>query len=335
MSGATGAGGPAGPRIGIVGLGRMGRRHARVIEAATGRPPEWTVDPAGHRLDGIPAFASLEEALGEPVDGVIVAAPTTEHARLARLVLEAGLPCFVEKPLSATAAEAAALVAIADSRGVPLATGQVERFNPAVIAARDLLASGRAGQPISCSFRRVGLPPAFTPDVDVLADLAVHDLDVCPYLLGLGPTASVRVTGAVGWPAGKQYESAQILLDAAGIGAQVEVNWRTPTRIRHFSVTTDECLVEVDYTTQLVEIVQRTESVEIGDFAGFARHYGSVVRTRLEVPSGEPLAGQAAAFARLVGGETAPLLATGADGLRAVQLVEQARELADREASTR
>ena len=219
------------------------------------------------------------------------------------------------------------MVATANERHVQLATGHVERFNPAVIATHDLLASGRAGRPISLSFRRVGLPPTFAPDVDVLSDLAVHDLDVCAFVLGLDESAVIRVAGAIGWPANELFESALILVDAAGIGAQIQVNWRTPTRIRLFSVTTDECLIEVDYTTQIVEIVQRTEELDLEDYAGFASHYGSVRRTRLEVPTAEPLAGQATSFLAAVRGDPAPLLASGVDGLRAIRLVENARAL--------
>jgi len=257
-------------RIGIVGLGKMGRRHARVFSACEDAEVAWTVDPAGHSLDGVQSFPTVARALAAEVDGVVVAAPTVAHGEIAQQVIEAGIPCLVEKPLSATATEAALLVATASERHVQLATGHVERFNPAVIAARELLASGRAGRPISLSFRRVGLPPTFAPDVDVLSDLAVHDLDVCAFVLGLDESALIRVVGAIGWPANELFESGLILVDAAGIGAQIQVNWRTPTRIRSFSVTTDQCLIEVDYTTQIVEIVQRTEELELEDFAGFS-----------------------------------------------------------------
>jgi UDP-N-acetylglucosamine 3-dehydrogenase len=314
-------------RIGIIGLGRMGRRHARVFSALELVDLAWTVDPAGHTLDDVPSFATVAKALEEKVDGVIVSAPTLSHGEIALQVIEAGIPCLVEKPLSATSVEAARVVEAARARCVQLATGHVERFNPAVVATRELLASGLAGKPISLRFRRVGLPPAFAPDVDVLSDLAVHDLDVCAFLLGLKESDPVRVTGAIGWPSSGLFESALILVDAAEVGAQIEVNWRTPTRIRQFSVTTDECLVEVDYTTQIVEIVQRTEELELEDFAGFASHYGSVLRRRLEVPTAEPLAGQAASFLAAMRGNSAPLLASGADGLRAIQLVETARSL--------
>jgi UDP-N-acetylglucosamine 3-dehydrogenase len=314
-------------RIGIVGLGKMGRRHARVFSATDQAEVAWTVDSAGHALDGVPSFPTISKALQAQADGVVVAAPTVAHGEIAQQVIEAGMPCLVEKPLSATAAEAARLVATATERHVQLATGHVERFNPAVIATRELLASGRAGRPISLSFRRVGLPPTFAPDVDVLSDLAVHDLDVCAFVLSLDESALIRVTGAIGWPANELFESALILVDAGGIGAQIQVNWRTPTRIREFSVTTDKCLIEVDYTTQLVEIVQRTEELELEDFAGFALHYGSVLRTRLEVPTAEPLAGQAFSFLAAVRGDPAPFLASGVDGLRAIRLVENARAL--------
>ncbi len=312
-------------RIGIIGLGRMGERHARVITGLAGAAVAWTADPAIANAHGQHAhFADWRSALERDLpDAVVVATPTTTHREIAMVLLSAGVPVLVEKPLAATTSEAASLVRAAASDGRVLAVGHVERFNPAVEAVRRLLDDGSLGQPISLSFRRVGLPPRSTPDADVLSDLAVHDLDVLAMLLGTAPV----LRGASVWPGSGFAEAAQLLLNAGDVSASLQVNWRTPTRIREFSITTDTCLVEVNYTTQAVEVVEAIDEQSVESFSRFQSSYGELRRTRLEVTGREPLVGELEGFLAAVRGTGAGVLADGAAGLLAVRLAEEARAM--------
>ncbi|MFZ2057566.1 MAG: Gfo/Idh/MocA family oxidoreductase [Acidimicrobiales bacterium] len=331
-------------RVGVAGLGRMGRRHLRVLSELDGVEVAWTLDPAGappeigearrpgaSPVRSVPNFLSIDDVIDQHVNAVVVATPTFTHAAVARSLLAPGRTLLVEKPLAATTAEATELVALAGRVGATLAVGHVERFNPAVLAVRELLAAGRLGRPLSLAFRRVGLRPIAVPDVDVLADLGVHDLDICALLC----PDEISVVGAVTWPAEGLAESAQILCRAGDVGAQLQVNWRTPTRIREFTLTTEECLVEVNYTTQVVEIAEPIALQHFERFSGFQSHYAVARRTRLEVPTSEPLLGQAMAFVSLARDGIPSLLASGDDGLRAVRLAEQARNLAATDRGTR
>ena len=304
----------------VVGVGRMGQRHVRALRQIQDARVVATVDPDVGGIDGIPHFASVVDALRSVnVDAATVAAPTSHHATIAGELVAAGVPSLIEKPLAATASEAKEVLAAAEAAGVLVAAGHVERFNPAVRLVRELLASGRVGRPITMTFRRVGLSPPGVPDADVVHDLAVHDIDVFALLTGECPT----LVGAAGWPAGGLAESAQVLIEAAGVSAAVQVNWRTPVRLRQFSVTTEERYLEIDYTTQTVDVIEPTDLKEFVEFEAFQSHYGSARRIRLECARAEPLAEELAAFVSAVSGGDAGPLAIGRDGLCAIDVADE------------
>jgi UDP-N-acetylglucosamine 3-dehydrogenase len=271
----------------------------------------------------VPNYQNLDVALDavQGLEAAIVATPTIDHVDSTRVLLERSVPVLVEKPLAATADDAAGLAAVARTSGTLLAVGHVERFNPAVQLVHSLLRRGELGRPIALAFRRVGLPPPPCVGVDVIHDLAVHDIDVFGLLAGMPP----ELEGASGWCSNGLVESAHLLLHANDVSGLVQVNWRTPVRLRDFTLTTDECYVEVNYTTQLVEAVHAAETAEFIDFHAFQQHYGTPHRVQLGCRPAEPLVKQLGAFlAAVETGETDPLLAQAEDGLRTLALASSA-----------
>ena len=237
------------------------------------------------------------------------------------MLLEHRIPTLVEKPMSADPDEGAALVQKASATNTLLAVGHVERFNSCVRLVKALLLDGSIGEPVAFSFRRVGLAPPSRPDLDVIHDLAVHDIDIFAHLTN----SDARFLGASGW-AGEQglIESADVLLASPHGHGMVEVNWRTPVRLRTFTITTDRCLVQCNYTTQKVEIVEASTELDVQDFAEFRSHYGASKRTTLEPTISEPLAEEVQAFASVIRGEPCAHLATAKDGLDAVAIATSA-----------
>lgn len=187
----------------VAGAGVFGRHHLRVyreLEAAGEAVALLAViDPdsvAAARAAAdfrIPAFATVEAclaALGTP-DAASICVPTAHHAGVALPLLAAGVHCLIEKPIAATLAEADALLAAAAAGGAHLQIGHLERFNPAVTAARAHLQ-----QPMFFEAHRLSI---FTPrslDVDVVLDLMIHDLDIVLSLVD----SPVRELRAVGLP---------------------------------------------------------------------------------------------------------------------------------------
>ena len=181
-------------RVGVVGVGYLGWFHAQKYAGLEG------VDLVGVAdLD----FARAEKAaqdfqtrpfrshaeLGGLVDAVSVAVTTSEHAKVASELLSQGIHCLVEKPLSATLAEADQIIASAEKGGAVLQVGHLERFNPAVAAIRDHLTS-----PVFMEARRLTTFRNRGLDVDVILDLMIHDIDI---ILGL-VNSKVKHIEAVG-----------------------------------------------------------------------------------------------------------------------------------------
>ena len=135
-------------------------------------------------------FEDYRELLGK-VDAVTIAATTAEHFALARFFLEHGVHVLVEKPMTRTSAEAAILTKLAEERKLKLQVGHVERFNPALLAARESLTTVRF---IEC--HRLAPFKGRGADVNVILDVMIHDLDVILSLVDSKPSK----VSAVGIP---------------------------------------------------------------------------------------------------------------------------------------
>jgi predicted dehydrogenase len=166
----------------VVGVGHLGHHHARAWSRIEGVSlvGGYDVDPAtreraARELD-LPPFDTLE-ALADQVDLVSIAAPTPRHAELTHFCLSRGLHVLVEKPMAQTVAEGEGMLAAARAGKRALFVGQVERFNPAVQAARPNLKSPRFIE----AHRLAPIVPRGI-DVDVILDLMIHDLDLALWL---------------------------------------------------------------------------------------------------------------------------------------------------------
>jgi predicted dehydrogenase len=168
--------------VGVVGVGHLGTHHARAwsrIGAATLAgvyDSESIARERAKRELKVKVFETLEALLDE-VDAVSIAAPTPLHADLTLACLERGLHVLVEKPMAATVEEGTAMLAAARAERRALFVGQVERFNPAVQAARPYLKSPRFIE----AHRLAPIVPRGI-DVDVILDLMIHDLDLALWL---------------------------------------------------------------------------------------------------------------------------------------------------------
>jgi len=172
-------------KVALVGCGHMGARHAAVVARDPTCQLVCTIDIIGERARGLAERFGGEamEYVPDGVEAVIVATPTTTHREVTAPLLAKGLWCLVEKPLAESISAAAEL----DS--ARLVVGHIERFNPAIRAAGDL-------RPRFLEARREAPPTPRSKDVDVVADLMIHDIDLV--LHWAEPGAEVEVVDAVG-----------------------------------------------------------------------------------------------------------------------------------------
>ena len=224
--------------IAVVGYGYWGPNLARSFAEVDGCRVVAVVDAspaalarAGKRHPGARLLTEWREALADPaVDAVVVATPVASHHEIAMAALRAGRHVLVEKPMTATAAEARALVAEAARQAVVLMVGHTFVYSSAVRRMRELVDRDELGQIYYYDSTRINLG-LFRRDVNVVWDLAIHDLSILQFLFAGQPLA-VSAHG-VSHVMGNPENMAQVTLYyEAGMIAHLNVNWLAPVKVR-------------------------------------------------------------------------------------------------------
>jgi predicted dehydrogenase len=224
--------------IALVGYGYWGPNLARNLMAIPGCRLRLICDASAERLaaaaerhPGVPLATEWHELLREPAIGAVaVATPVSTHSALALEALRAGKHVFVEKPLAASASEARRLVEEAAARELVLMAGHVFVYAGAVRKLAEIVASERFGELCYYESTRVN---SGTPgnDVNVLWDLAVHDLSILDHLVP-GRARAVSATGASHLPSGLESAAYLTVFFDSRLIAHVNVNWLAPSKVR-------------------------------------------------------------------------------------------------------
>ncbi len=312
------------PTVGVVGVGALGRHHARVVRDLDGVscPGIYDTDAArartiGNEL-GIRVMSSLERLL-DVSDAVVVAVPTTSHEAVAIEAIRAGVHVFVEKPMAPGIAAADRMIAEAAGRGVVLQVGHVERFNPAVVAARPYL-----DRPLFVESHRLAPFTHRALDVAVVLDLMIHDVDLLCTLVG----RPVKALAAAGVPVLTRYaDVANARLDfEGGAVANLTASRVSATRVRKLRVWQRSGYLSLDLAAGHGEFYRLRDGVSALDGPSLPAGVPSLdglasVVERIPVPGDgtEPLVAEVASFRDAVLG-LAPPPVTGEDGRRALEL---------------
>jgi len=298
-------------RAGVIGVGALGRHHARVWSTTPG-----TVLVGVHDLDaaraaevaarhGCRPFPDADSLLAQ-VDAVSIAVPTVAHHAVARLALERRRDVLLEKPITATLAEADDLVARAAEQGCLFQAGHIERFNPATSV---LLEAGRGARFVEV--HRLGSFSARSLDVDVVLDLMIHDLDIVLALDGSEPV-QVEAVGVPVLTPRVDIANARVRF-ASGLIANLTASRVSVEKVRKFRVFAPRTYVSVDFASREAQ-VYRLEADEQGR---------PRIATRSQAaPDQEPLRLQIEAFARAVRDRSQPVV-SGTDGRRALALAHE------------
>jgi predicted dehydrogenase len=292
-------------RIALIGAGSMGSYHARVITQSPDTELACIVDPhevAGRLLAdrfGARWVPKLDD-LG-PFDAVVVASPTEHHVEWAERALQADKPLLVEKPVSEQLDEVEMLVELASRRGVPLMSGLLERFNPALMTLIDIVE-----QPIHIATVRHS-PYRDRIATGVAYDLLIHDVDLVLRLAGDMP-AETKAQFAYVHPksAPESEDVAEVSLRfETGLVASLSASRVSQRKVRTLEVAELERLVEVDLVRQDITVYRHVGA----DFLDGA-HTGYRQQTVIDIPSieygKEPLAAQLDHFVDLIRGDADP-----------------------------
>lgn len=305
--------------VGVVGVGYLGRFHAQKyaaiasanligvcdLDESTGRS---VAEETGSQF-----FAGHRE-LADQVEAVSIAATTSAHFELARFFLEHGVHVLVEKPMTVTSSEAANLTDLAERRGLKLQVGHIERFNPALLSAREGL-----DRPSFIECHRLAPFTGRGSDVSVVLDLMIHDLDVILSLVDARP-ARVSAVGIAALTDSVDVANARIEFDNGAI-ANVTASRASTRSERKFRVWQDQQYVSIDFGRGVVQKV-RSRGV-------WAEDESPLDEESWNLEKGDALAAEVEAFLHSVQtGEEC--VVTGHDGVAALKLAEQI--LADIEA---
>ena len=326
--------------IAVIGAGRMGGHHAAACAASPDVKLVAVVDVEAARADaaaekcGAPADTSIEPYLSQ-IQAAIVAVPTSAHVEVARPLLERGIGCLVEKPLALTTRETAALVAAAQTGRAVLQVGHVERFNPAFLALgrHDLKPRFIETERLSpCRFRSM--------DVGVVMDMMIHDIDLVLSLVR-SEVVSIDAVGVSVIAATEDMANVRLRF-ASGCVADLTASraaLKVERRIRIFS---DSGYVAVDFgakrgvlirpSGRLAKLHQSVlESGRFDESLVAGAKFEELLDVRqMEIDDRDALGQQLAAFVKAVRKE-GPVVVTGEDGHRAVELAQQIVEAIDRQ----
>jgi predicted dehydrogenase len=321
-------------RVAVVGVGTFGRNHLRVYKELeqAGEPiqlvavvdPNEAVAADAAAKAGVPAFRSVAECLAAvgPLDAASVCVPTVHHRAVAEELIAVGVDLLIEKPLAPTLEDADSILRLAALHQRIVQVGHLERFNPAVTAARRHL-----NKPMFFESHRLSV---FTPrslDVDVVLDLMIHDLDIVLSLVG----SPVREVRAVGLPVlSPKVDIANVRVEFdSGCVANFTASRVSTERVRKLRFFQPHQYLSLDFARQDLLMIDVTAAAamdprSLAAMAELLQQPGGhpsagLSLSKVPVEPGEPLRLEIVSFLDAVRNRTRPVV-SGEDGRAALEL---------------
>jgi predicted dehydrogenase len=322
-------------RIGVWGVGAWGEKHARVCHALEQAGEVRLVGVHDHHPEKAGAAAAryggrvfdTPEALLAECEAVSIAVPTTAHRTAVEMAAAAGCHALVEKPMAATIEDADAMIAAAQRAGVTLQVGHVERFNPALLAARPLV---RAPKFIEAHRLAVFQPRSL--DIDVVFDLMIHDIDVVLQCTGASPGA-ISAVGVAVLSGNEDIANARLEFED-GCVANLTASRVSQERLRRIRFFQSDAYLSVDLFERKVDHLHVDSDrlrAALGSAAGrhdpaaLQRALGAIGRNAPAVREGEPLTLELQAFVDSLRGR-GPGAASARAGREALRVAATVRE---------
>lgn len=302
----------------VVGVGSLGKHHARIHAALAreGKTEFVGVCDANEATarsvaaDNDAAFFIDWRDLLDRTEAVSIAAPTENHYEIAVEFLNRGVHVLIEKPIARTIAEADELIFAAEKSGAKLMVGQLERFNPAIIALRP-----HVEKPLYFEIHRISPFPNRSLDVDVVLDVMIHDLDMISWFV----EDEIQEIHAVGIPIlTDKVDAANVRLEfKKGAVANITASRVGVEKIRKMRFYQQNAYIAVDYVTKYAALTSLAPGAENPLFG--------IKINRLEINDVEPLRTEIEAFVDSIL-EDKPPLVTGAEGRQALRLALEVLE---------
>src|ERR1700704_6012288 len=224
-------------KFGVIGYGYWGPNIVRNVRTLEGCQLVGICDqsPAARKRiqsanPGIPVYSDYHELVGSPdVDAIAGVTPVWTHYELAKAALENGKHVFVEKPFTSTVAQAEELIELAEKRNLKIMVDHTFLFTGAVRKIGQLIENGTLGNLYYYDSTRVNLG-LFQHDINVIWDLAPHDLSIMDFLIKARPEA-VSATGQKHLNGHEDVAFITVYFPGRLI-AHINVNWLSPVKVR-------------------------------------------------------------------------------------------------------
>jgi predicted dehydrogenase len=321
--------------VGVIGYGYWGPNLVRNFVETAGARVAWVTDIRPERLPLVTAryptirvSTDYRDILNDPaVDAVAIATPVSSHFELGLAAITAGKHVLLEKPMASSGDQASRLIAEADSRALTLMVDHTFVYTPAVQKMRELTRDGQLGEIYYYDSVRINLG-LFQHDVNVLWDLAVHDLSIMDFVLGRQPVA-VSATGLAHVPGEPENIAYMTMFFDGDLIAHVHVNWLAPVKVRRTLLGGSRRMVMFDdlEASEKIKVYDRGISVNSSQ----EKKYQMLIGYRAgdmwapQLAIREALQAETAHFVDCIANQKTPVT-DGAAGLRVVRLLEAATQ---------
>ncbi len=320
-------------RFGVIGWGYWGPKIARNLDTLPHGMVTMVADMDARRLASlaishpwIQTTTQAEDVFRSDVDGIIIATPVRAHYRLAKEALLHGKHVLVEKPLTANVAEAEELVFLAQEQRRILMVGHTFEYSPAVNELRKLVQSGDLGKIYCIEAERVNLG-LFRSDINVIWDLAPHDISILLYILGKKPErievqAHAHLQSHI-------HDIAHLDLGFAdGMTAHIHVSWLHPNKIRRVTVIGDARMAVYDDTNpaEMIKIYNKGAVIHADPVVSY--RFGEITIPHIDWI--EPLHLECEDFANAIATGAQPR-AHGGVGVEVVRILAAAQEALEKQ----
>ena len=322
-------------KIAVIGCGYWGPNLVRNFVQSNQVRELICCDLDQKRLDhmknlypSVKVLSDYKELLKMPdLDGVAIATPVKTHHPIAKEFLDQGKHVFIEKPMTHSYDTALELVKLAEEKQKVLMVGHTFEYTAAVNKIKEIVDNGELGKVLYISCIRVNLG-LFQPDINVVWDLAPHDISIIIYILG-EPPISVNSQGKAHFKPGIEDVATTTLNFKNGVIAFIHNSWLDPNKVRQTTIVgTKKMLVYNDIESQ-EKIKIFDKGVEVppyyDTFAEFhlSYRYGDIHSPRIE--DYEPVKKECDHFLGCVQKGICPL-SDGYSGLRVVSILEAANK---------
>lgn len=293
-------------KVGVIGVGYLGSQHARILSNLEGVSLAGVCDIDIQKGIEVSKKYNTEfypdrKDLIKNIDAAVVATPTNTHFEIAKELLDMGKPTLVEKPITKDVEKGQKLIEISKKNKTFLQVGHLERFNPALQKAKEIIKD-----PKFIEVHRLGVFSLRSLDIDVILDLMIHDLDILLDIVKSEPK-EIKAIGVNVLTDKIDIANARIEFESGAV-ANLTASRVYGRKVRKLRIFQPFNYISIDYKDQEVKVYTLKDS--------------KITEENLTIQKEEPLKKELENFINSIEGSE-KILVSGEDGLRALDLAQK------------